>query len=120
MGWVVGREFFVPAHARRDGIGERPEGGASPEKPSKPLRIGTRSYVLLSWLAYGVSCLFLRIRSAPFSLVVCSRVFFCARVESLAMRLRAKHGESRIQNCRGTPKEKEDYCADVFTACTDG
>jgi hypothetical protein len=46
--------------------------------------------------------------------------FFCARVESLAMRLRAKHGESRIRMYRDTPKEKEDYCADVFTACTDG
>jgi hypothetical protein len=86
----------VPEHVRRNGTEERPEWDASPEKPSKPLRIGTRSYVLLSWPVCGVSCLFLRIRSAPFSILVLSRIFLRAAVRALAMRLRVKHGLSQL------------------------
>jgi hypothetical protein len=36
----------VPEQVRRNGTEERPEWGASPEKPSEPLRFETRSVVL--------------------------------------------------------------------------
>jgi hypothetical protein len=76
-GWLEGNSS-VPEQDRRNGTEERPEWGASPEKPSKPLRFGTKSGTIASWSACGVSCWYLRSRRKPFSTFVCSRAFLCA------------------------------------------
>ena len=44
-GWCDGNSS-VPEQVRWNGTEERPEWGASPEKPSEPLRFETRSVVL--------------------------------------------------------------------------
>ena len=44
-GWFDGNSS-VPEQVRWNGTEERPEWGASPEKPSEPLRFETRSVVL--------------------------------------------------------------------------
>jgi hypothetical protein len=77
---------------RRNGTEERPEWGASPEKPSKPLRFGTKSGTFASWSACGVSCWYLRSRRKPFSTFVCSRAFLCAPREPRQF-LRATSGD---------------------------
>ena len=44
-GWLEGNSS-VPERERWNGTEERPEWGASPEKPSKPLRFDTESGIL--------------------------------------------------------------------------
>src|SRR5215472_3445009 len=65
---------------RWNGTEERPEWGASPEKPSKPLRFDTRSRKSVSWIVCGVSCWFSP-DTQYLSAKVCALAFECARCE---------------------------------------
>ena len=68
---------------RWNGTEERPEWGASPEKPSKPLRFDTGSASLLLGLCAESLAGSLRIRSTFQRECVLSRSCVCARRESL-------------------------------------
>jgi hypothetical protein len=91
-GWLEGNSS-VPEQDRRNGTEERPEWGASPEKPSKPLRFGTKSGPLASWSACGVSCWYLRSRRKPFSMFVCSRVLSARRASYAILSARLVYGD---------------------------
>src|SRR5260370_7581554 len=77
----VGRELSsVPEQVRRNGTEERPEWGASPAKPSKPLRTRAKRVVLLlgvrtEFLAGGISGFAVDLSALDFALAI-----FCARL----------------------------------------
>ena len=73
----------VPEQARWNGTEERPEWGASPEKPSKPLRFDTESVSLSLGVRAESLAGSLRIRSTFQHRSVLSRIGLCARCESM-------------------------------------
>src|SRR5271169_6589254 len=90
-GWVDGNSS-VPEQVRWNGTEERPEWGASPEKPSKPLRFDTESCVLSLGVRTESLAGSLRIRSY-LSAFVCALAFLVARSARASQRcLRAKLG----------------------------
>lgn len=76
-GWLEGNSS-VPEQVRWNGTEERPEWGASPEKPSKPLRFDTESCVLSLGVRKEFLAGSLRIRS-DLSALVCALAHFFAR-----------------------------------------
>ena len=111
----------VPERAGWNGTEERPEWGASPEKPSKPLRFGTRSMVLASWHAYGVSCLFLRIRSYLSGILCALAENFARPARALNIVVRTKRVDcARNEIAQWNKIKKRDDCADVFATSKDG
>src|SRR6267378_359675 len=99
--------------ARRNGTEERPEWGASPAKPSKPLRVETRS----GFLPSGMRTEFLAGGSSGFavdlSAKLCALARFCLRDAGAQNFLRAMH---RPQCGR----LEEGNCADVFAISSYG
>ena len=99
---------------RRNGTEERPEWGASPAKPSKPLRTEAKRVVLL----LGVRTEFLAGCISGFavdlSALDCALAILCARMREPRINVRASDSKLRSHT-----NERED-CADVFAASTDG
>src|SRR6266436_9951229 len=99
---------------RRNGREERPEWGASPAKPSKPLRTEAKRVVLLlgvrtEFLAGGISGF-----AVDLSALDCALAILCARF--------ARAARNYTRNCRplcGRTKKRDD-CADVFATGKNG
>jgi len=99
---------------RRNGTEERPEWGASPAKPSKPLRTEAKRFVLLlgvrtEFLAGGISGF-----AVDLSALDCALASFCVRG--------ARAAKIHARDCRplcGRMKKRDD-CADVFATGKNG
>jgi hypothetical protein len=99
---------------RRNGTEERPEWGASPAKPSKPLRTEAKRVVLLlgvrtEFLAGGISGF-----AVDLSALDCALAILCARLAGAA-----KNSCARL-SAAVRPHKKEDDCADVFATGKNG
>jgi small subunit ribosomal protein S12 len=79
VGGLEGKYLRSRNRVRRNGIEERPEWGASPAKPSKPLRTATRRIVLPSGVVYGVSCWLFSGFAVDLSALECALAHCCQR-----------------------------------------
>src|SRR5215467_2582827 len=103
----------VPEQARRNGTEERPEWGACPAKPSKPLRTDTKRFAL----PLGVRTEFLAGCTSGFAADLSAEAHALAHLSARPARAR------EVLRARVWPRcgrKKREDCADVFATGTHG